>query len=122
MNTQLAKCRRCAKLFTRERGDLCPECKKDENRQVEKVRNFLDLHKESGPSKVAEKTGVAPEEILRFAKDGLIPASEYENIRYPCEVCQEPIASGRFCKRCNSNLAEEFEKTVEKMRDTGRPR
>lgn len=120
MRTQLAKCRRCGKLFTRERGDLCGACKQEETREVEKVKNFLELHKDAGPGKVTEKTGVALEEVFRFAKEGLIAASEYANIRYPCEICRDPIASGRFCKKCNSHLAEEFEKTVEKMREEGR--
>ena len=122
MKIRLAKCRRCGNLFTRERGDICGFCKKEENLQVEKVRNYLDIHKESELEKVASVTGIPPEEIMRFAKEGLIPASEYANIRYPCEICAGPVASGRFCKKCNNHLSDEFEKTVDKMREEERIR
>lgn len=122
MSTSLAKCRKCGKLFPRERGDTCPPCRTEELRVVERVRNYLDLHKDAGLGRVAEKTGVDPDEILRLAKEGLISAGEYTHVRYPCEVCQEPIATGRFCKKCNSRLADEFEKTVENMKNTGQTR
>lgn len=113
----LVKCRKCGILFPRERGDLCPACRELENEALDKVKNYLDYHPEATAEKVAEKTGVEVERILRFAREGALSSVENVNIRFPCEKCGEPISTGRFCKRCTDRLADDFKSAAERIRN-----
>lgn len=114
--TGLIACRNCGALIPHERGELCSRCRDLDSVALDKVKDYLDYHPAATAEKVAEKTGIEAERVLRFAREGALSTVEYINIRIPCEQCGAMITSGRFCKRCADRLAGGLERAVKKIR------
>jgi hypothetical protein len=77
-----------------------------------KVRDYLDDHPKAGIDIVSEETGVSKKAIMYLIKEGRIIINEGDDsdVVLICEVCKKPIATGRICSTCKSNLATMIDK------------
>ncbi|MDI6602213.1 MAG: MerR family transcriptional regulator [Thermoanaerobacteraceae bacterium] len=107
---KLKNCKRCGKLFVYNGIDLCPDCIREDEEDFKKVKDFLYQYPKASVFEISEATGVAPEKILNFLKQGKLEiSSDNTGITLTCERCGRPINSGRFCEECLKIIRNQFE-------------
>lgn len=99
----IRNCRRCGKVFASTGSDLCPACRREEERQFAEVKDFLASTPDADLDDVARGTGVPAEAVLRFLREGRLVHSKAGLV---CERCGRAISSGRYCSRCADELAK----------------
>ncbi|MDI6703162.1 MAG: MerR family transcriptional regulator [bacterium] len=114
---ELKHCSRCRKLFVSLGRSLCPKCLEDDEREFERVKEYLDEHPFSNAGEIAEGTGVPEEKIIEFIKQGRLLLVDKTPITYPCELCKRQIFTGRLCDSCKGKLSEELKKSLIKSTD-----
>lgn len=101
----LRNCPECGKLFVYNHRNLCPECLKKDEEDFDIVRDFLYKNPKATVEEISKKTGVSSKSILEFLKEGrLMLRSNNVNIILSCELCGEPIVSGRLCEKCSKKF------------------
>lgn len=105
----LRNCPECGKLFVYNHRNLCPECLKKDEEDFERVRDFINNNPRATLEEVSEATEVSTKNILEYLKEGrLMLRSNNVNILLNCEICGEPILSGRICEKCSSKFRREL--------------
>ena len=107
---KLKNCVKCGKLFSPQTGEkVCPVCKKEEENDFEKVKEYLWDNPNAKIQEVHEETGVEKDTIMKFVKDDRLVA-EGINVdwKHECERCGKPISHGRFCASCQNELVDGF--------------
>lgn len=66
----IINCHRCGKLFPANGEDLCPACLEAEEAAFAAVRAYLMERPGARIDQVARATGVRPETILRYLREG----------------------------------------------------
>ncbi|MHB8928185.1 MAG: MerR family transcriptional regulator [Bacillota bacterium] len=107
MSMELRNCPRCGALFAYTGKNLCGACLAEEDKEFETLRSFLKENPRASLEETSEATGVKPERILRFLRDGRIIAAQ-DAAWLQCERCGRPIIAGRFCPECAKRLRQEF--------------
>ncbi|AZR73905.1 hypothetical protein BBF96_11195 [Anoxybacter fermentans] len=117
---QLKNCIECGKVFVHPTMNICSECYEEEEKDFEKVKEYLWDKASASIDEIHKMTGVSKKRIIKFIKSGRITAGElnFENV-LTCESCGEPIKEGRYCKKCSERLFKGLtegleEKKVEK--------
>ncbi len=106
----IKSCLKCGKLFAYDgKHKICDVCRKSEEDDYQKVKDYLWENPKSTITKVHEETGVEKEKILKFIKDDRLIADgiDAENL-LECERCGIPIMSGRYCVSCQQELIDGF--------------
>ncbi|TZE83146.1 TIGR03826 family flagellar region protein [Calorimonas adulescens] len=107
---KLKNCKRCGKLFVYNGIDLCSDCIREDEEDYKKVKDFLYKYPGASIMEVSEATGVEPDKIWDFLKQGKLEISqENTSILLSCERCGKPIRSGRFCDECLKKIRSQFE-------------
>ncbi|HHY42343.1 MAG TPA: MerR family transcriptional regulator [Thermoanaerobacterales bacterium] len=102
---ELRNCPVCGKLFVYNHINLCPECLKKDEEDFDRVREFINNNPMATIEEVSEGTGVSARKILEYLKAGrLMLQSNNANIVLKCEICEEPILTGRLCEKCSRKL------------------
>ncbi len=105
----LRNCPKCGKLFAFTTRNMCPDCIKEEDDEFALVREYINEHIEATIDEVSEATGISTSKILKFLKEGRLMISPSNiNIVIRCEMCDEPILTGRYCKKCAEKFAKGF--------------
>lgn len=111
-------CKRCNRIFTYTGKVICPNCLEEEQKDFDKVREYLFGHLNSTTIEVSDATGVEIKVITRFLKEGRL---ESENLKLAedeslaCEKCNRPIGSGRYCENCLKEMQGEFAKASQQL-------
>ena len=106
---ELKNCRRCKRIFMYAIGpQICEACKKLEEEEFERVRQFLKEFPGATIQEVSKETNVSTQLIYRFLKEGRIEVAENSPIALQCESCGVRINSGRFCVNCSKRIANEM--------------
>lgn len=108
---ELANCSRCGKVYAKTIRDICQDCYQEEEEAFREVYTFLKDRKnrEATVSEIMEGTGVEEELITKFIREGRLRPSEFPKLSYPCERCQEPIQTGKYCLNCINELKRDLE-------------
>ncbi len=103
---ELANCAQCGTLFVKNYRDICPACKKEEDKKFETVYQFIRRRENRMATlqQVTESTGVDEKLILRFIKEGRLQLSKFPNLGYPCAKCGQKIREGKLCDDCTKSL------------------
>ncbi len=105
----LRNCPKCGKLFVYTTRNLCPQCLKEDEEDFDRVREYINNNPQATIEEVSEGTGVTPRRILEYLKEGrLMLQSNNTNIILRCEMCDEPILTGRLCPNCSKKLKTRF--------------
>lgn len=116
---EIRYCKGCRKIFQYVSGPvLCPVCKKIDDEEYEKVRTFLRDFPGANMREVSDNTGVSPNKISRWLRDGRLEVSEDSPVALNCEKCGVRIRSGRFCVECSKGLAKEMITAGRELRDS----
>ncbi len=110
----MKNCSECGRLFSHPASPICHDCKREDERNFEKVRDFLREYKDTDISVVSERTGVSAKKITRYLRDGRLLSSGLSPLSIQCERCDVPIQSGRYCERCKQDLHKDMETTKRK--------
>ena len=106
---KLRNCPQCGKLFVYNHRSLCPECLKKDEEGFDKVRDFIHNNPQASLEDVSKATEVSTKNILEYLKEGrLMLRNNNVNILLNCELCGEPILSGRICEKCGGKFKSEL--------------
>jgi len=108
---ELANCSRCGKVFAKVLRDICQDCYKEEEEDFKTVYSFLKDQKkrQATIAEIVEGTGVEEKLIIKFVREGRLRPSEFPNLSYPCERCGTAITTGKYCKKCISEMRKELQ-------------
>ncbi|ADQ41183.1 Flagellar operon protein YvyF [Caldicellulosiruptor acetigenus I77R1B] len=101
-------CRRCGKIYLYDGSPICPQCRKEEEEDFKKVKEYLYDHPGATLPEVSNATGVSPEKILRFLKEERLEIVGESNIILECERCGKAIKTGRLCDECKKEVGTRF--------------
>lgn len=119
MSLDLRNCPRCGKLFAYDgKHKLCEVCRKDEEDDYQKVKEYLWDNAGATIDEVHEKTGVPRDTIIKFVKEERLLSEGLDiEIDLECERCGAPILHGRFCEKCKAELVSGFSEDDKKKKE-----
>ncbi|MDR3278451.1 MAG: hypothetical protein LBT12_06725 [Oscillospiraceae bacterium] len=98
--------------FFGDSGKLCAACFDRMEKDLMTVRDFVRAHPDEGSvPEISEKTGVPQSAILHLLKENRLSTTA-EDSTLCCEVCRQPIRTGRFCEKCKNILVEQIDKVT----------
>ena len=102
----LANCPRCKQLFNKFKTQVCQACEKEEDADLDKVREALQELPNQTAEQVAEKTGVDIDCVLRLIDEGHIANIDISD-SVMCGRCGAPAISitKRLCQSCLTQLS-----------------
>jgi predicted amidophosphoribosyltransferase len=118
----IKQCARCDKLFEYRGNPNCPNCVQELDDIFVKVRNFLYDHPRADADAIHEACGADEEDVLRWLREGRLILSPDSAAALLCQICGEPIRSGRFCESCNAKVINQLENTAQHFAGQTRPR
>ena len=108
-------CRKCGKLFNYVSGPpICMACREALEVKFQEVKEYIREHNHATIPEVAEACDVSQNQIQQWLKDERLAVAEGSGIALLCENCGEPIASGRFCAKCKSSMANQLNESIRK--------
>src|SRR5690554_523126 len=114
----IRNCTRCGKIYNYDGIKICPTCRREDEEDFIKVREYLYENPGANLSEVHEATKVDTNKIIEFLRQGRLEIADESNLILECENCGASIKTGRFCDRCASDLHKELSsltnKTVKK--------
>jgi flagellar operon protein (TIGR03826 family) len=113
---ELRNCPECGKIFTFIKTNLCPECKQKLEDQFEIVKQYLIENPQATMQQISEDTDIPEKTIAGYLRDGrIIASSANKNLGLTCELCGEPITTGRFCYACSQKLTDGFKQSISEI-------
>ncbi|MBN9655914.1 flagellar protein YvyF [Halobacillus sp. GSS1] len=103
---ELANCSRCNGLFLKGSSTVCPECKKQEEKDFQTVYAFLrrKQNRTATVDEIEAGTGVSERQIRKFVKEKRLHPAHFPNVSYPCEKCGASIREDRLCAACKESI------------------
>ena len=115
---EIRNCAKCKKLFQYLSGPLlCPACKDQDEKDFQKVKDYLKENPRASMTEVAETLEISVDRITRYLKEGRLEVAPGSAITLECESCGAPITSGRFCNLCSGKLHNDLEATSKDLRN-----
>lgn len=109
----IKNCKKCNRIFADDNFDLCPVCRNKDLEEFKMIKDYLYDHPGADIQTVSEETGVDTKKILKFLREGKLEIrDDSPNLLLGCEKCGAPINTGRFCKKCISEMQKEFKSVV----------
>ena len=109
----IRNCSRCNQVFLYQGRGICPACQAEEEREFDKLRDFLEKQPEASLEEVSQATGVPVNRILAFLRDGRLISKDPALGGLRCQVCGAPVTSGRFCPSCADKLRTSIERGIQ---------
>jgi flagellar operon protein (TIGR03826 family) len=119
MGTNVKQCRQCGRLFQSFGSNICPVCAEELDRYYLIVKDYLYDHPDANLFDIVRETGVPEKIVLGFLREGRLSV-DIEGAMLECEECGAPIASGRFCPKCQGKL-EKMLNISHKPEETPKP-
>ena len=108
-------CRKCGKLFNYVSGPpICMSCREALEGKFQEVKEYIRTHVGATIPEVSEACDVSKNQIQQWLKDERLELAEGSAITLLCENCETPIYSGRFCEKCKSSMANQFNESIRK--------
>lgn len=107
---ELSNCPKCGRLYVRNLYGICETCKKAEDKQFDKVYEFIRKRENRTATiqQIVDATGVSEDTIMRFVKEGRLRTTQFPNLGYRCERCGTIIKKGKLCEDCLSNIQSDL--------------
>ena len=116
----LKNCEECNKVFAHPTRRLCQSCYDIAQKSFTAVKEYLLEHPGATVVEVSNETGVDPELIYEYIRDGRLSVVPKDALLL-CEICGDPISSGRVCVKCRSSFRKnsyEPPESKDKPKDT----
>ena len=110
---ELKNCSTCHKLFKYPGFGylLCPNCRQTDEAQFQLVKKFLDQYPGAGGKEVFLATGVPINTLIKWVRSGRLISSNAINLGAVCDICGEPVCTGRLCVKCQADAVRRFKET-----------
>lgn len=112
----IKNCTRCGKIYNYDGFKICYNCRKGDEQDFVKIKEYLNENPGANISDVSEATEVDTKKIIEFLKEGRVEIAEGGNLILECEKCGVSIRTGRFCDKCTSGLQRELGQVVSSAR------
>lgn len=100
-------CRKCGRIFNYVMGPhICPACKDLLEADFQRVKAYIEDHKNATITQVAEECEVEISQIQQWLREERLSLTEGSGIILQCESCGAAITSGRYCDECRRNLTK----------------
>lgn len=115
---EVKTCKMCKKIFNYVGGpQYCPACSRKLEDKFQEVKTYIDENKGASVEQVAKECDVTTKLIHRWVREERLVLSAGSGIKVTCESCGKPIATGRFCKECANNMAQELGAAIAKPKE-----
>lgn len=111
-------CSRCGKIYSYDGFNICIQCRREDERDFQKVKNYINENPGANTNEVSEETGVEPSKIIKFLRQGRLEITDESNIMLDCEKCGTSIKTGKFCDKCVVEMEREFKISIGQAEDT----
>lgn len=105
-------CVECGKIYSYDGFNTCQQCRRNEEKEFQIVKDYIWENPGAGISEVSEETEVPTKKIIEFLRQGRLEIKDQSNMVLPCEKCGESIKTGRFCKKCTVEMDREFKQSI----------
>ncbi|WP_250277325.1 MerR family transcriptional regulator [[Clostridium] colinum] len=103
----IKNCPKCKKIFSPVGGSLiCSECVKEEEKEFEKVRDYLRENRGANINIVSEETGVSTKKIFKYLREGRLEVTDGIGEILKCVKCGTSIKSGQYCRACSDKVSK----------------
>jgi flagellar operon protein (TIGR03826 family) len=104
----LKNCSRCGRVYNYDGFRICFNCRKDDEKDFQRIKAYLLEYPGANISEVSEGTGIDSKKIISFLREGRLEIAEGGNLILECEKCGTSIRTGRFCEKCANNIQREL--------------
>ncbi|MCK9445093.1 MAG: MerR family transcriptional regulator [Tissierellaceae bacterium] len=108
----IRNCSRCGRLYHYDGFRICPTCRREDEADFTKVKEYLYKNPGADISEVEKETEVEASKIIEFLRQGRLEVAEDSNLVLECEICGTSIRTGRFCDKCASDLQKELSLSI----------
>lgn len=115
----IRNCPTCNSIFVKTNlRDVCENCYKAEQKQFDKVYNFIrkSENRMATIDEIVTATEVVEELIMKWIRNGKLRVTGMPNLGYPCEKCGTLIQKGSICSDCSTGLKKDLYKVEEEKR------
>lgn len=105
-------CVECGKIYSYDGFNTCQQCRRNEEKEFQKVKDYIWENSGAGILEVSEETEIPTKKIIEFLRRGRLEIKDQSNIILPCEKCGESIQTGRFCKKCTVEMERDFKRSI----------
>ncbi|MGN0941915.1 MAG: flagellar protein [Selenomonadaceae bacterium] len=109
MAGKLKNCPECGKIYVETGVGMCRDCYNKMQDQMEEVSSYVRDNPHSTVRDICENLDVKEKLVRRMIREGRFEMDGI-NFEYPCEKCGKPITHGRYCEKCNKEMASAMEK------------
>ncbi|MBB6731812.1 hypothetical protein [Cohnella zeiphila] len=113
---QVDQCPGCGGLYRANSRHLCPNCSAEEDGQLQTIERQLRRNRFLNNEQVAELASVRPERIRSWIRNGKLKLYDYPNLSDECDLCSQPIRSGKLCGSCVIRIQEQVRHEYEQDR------
>ncbi|WP_462331689.1 flagellar protein [Schwartzia sp. (in: firmicutes)] len=114
MANTLKNCSECGRVFVDTGIGVCRDCYEKQQDQMQEISSYVRDNPHSTVKQICEALNVKEKLVMRMIREGRF-VTDGVQLEYPCESCGAPITSGRFCDKCNGELAKQMQQTQKKM-------
>lgn len=108
-------CRNCGKLFNYIAGPpICPICKEEIEKKFQKAKEYVRNTAHATVAMVAKEVDVPESQIKQWIREERLVFSDATIAGILCEVCGEPITTGRFCAKCKNQMMNDLGGAIKK--------
>ena len=101
-------CSRCGRIYNYDGFRVCPTCRREDEADFQKVKEYLYDNPGADVQEVSEETEVDSRKIIDFLRAGRLEIAEGSALILECESCGVGIRTGRFCEKCTVGMEREL--------------
>ena len=113
----IRNCSRCGKIYAYNGINLCIQCRREDEEDFKKIKEYIDENPGANISEVSDATKIESRKIIEFLRQGRLEIKDENNLLLSCERCGTPIRTGRFCEKCTAEMQKEFKQSIGGGRD-----
>ncbi|MCR5405478.1 MAG: flagellar protein [Lachnospiraceae bacterium] len=108
-------CKNCGRLFNYIAGPpICPECKDQIEKKFQQAKEFVRNTPHATVSMVAEEVDVPEQQVKQWIREERLVFADSAIAGIACEVCGEPISTGRFCAKCKNQVMNDLNGAIKR--------
>ncbi|MEG1848311.1 MAG: flagellar protein [Lachnospiraceae bacterium] len=94
----------------------CEECKHVDYDDYGKVRLYIESHRGATAAQIEEAIGVEQKAIRQMIRESRLEISAESRSFLKCDICGQPVRSGRYCPKCEAQYHKELEEEERERR------
>ena len=109
----IKNCRYCKRIFNYIAGpNICPACREELEKKFQIAKDFIRNTPNATVAMVAKETDVPEAQVREWIMEERLVFSKGIDIGVTCEICGQPITTGRFCDKCKTNMHNKLSSAI----------